>query len=538
VVVGDKYKYEGGGILLWQGTAFEKSGNYLTFTDNLGKITNKWNSWKTFRTGEIIYNSSGQLYTANSTAVLTTEPTHSSGSLNGCTAISSITITKVSGSGPSTLNLNVTSGNPVQGILNGQKISGYSLYDCDDITYWKYCGWDDHAQRSVTKNQGNIVIDTSQPLSENINALLAHYNGVLRYTAGKYYLDVETTQGSIDTSDVRTITSDDIIGRIQLTDQGTRSAFNSLTAAFSDPANKFEPRNIAFFNSSYLKADRNVPKNGNLSLSGITNYYNTRLLADTFLNKSRFGLTVNFTMRPRGILLLAGTVIQIIYNRYDWGTPGKKFRIEAIKYRPDGLVDVVAEEYDDSFYAITNIRGEGGHSPDTPVGQPVNTGIASPTNLLVTSADTADELLNGVELFWENASAANSSSVYTEIYGGVSINLFTTVTGISSNVLTTSSAHNLVPGQPIYPTSDLNEIDSTQVYYVLTTPTTTTFTVSATKGGSTLTLTGGSGLTLVFRTATLLATVPAPVRSFIDTVVNVGTGRVEKYYWVRHKVIK
>jgi len=166
-------------------------------------------------------------------------------------------------------------------------------------------GWDEHAQRYATKNQCNITIDTSAPLFDNINGLLDHYNGILRYTSGKYYLDLEEQEPDILTTDIRTITVDDIVGKIQLSDEGTRSAFNSLTASFADPANKFEARNVSFFNSEYLKADRNVPKKGNLSIPGITNYYNTRALADGFLNKSRFGLTVNVTIRPSGFLLLA-----------------------------------------------------------------------------------------------------------------------------------------------------------------------------------------------------------------------------------------
>ena len=135
-----------------------------------------------------------------------------------------------------------------------------------------------------------MVLDTSISLFENINGLLDHYNGILRYTAGKYYLDIEELADEVPNNDIRIITADDIIGRIQLSDEGSRSSFNSLTAAFADPANKFEARNISFFNSDYLKADKNVPKKGNLSVPGVTNYYNTRLLANGFLTSLGMGL--------------------------------------------------------------------------------------------------------------------------------------------------------------------------------------------------------------------------------------------------------
>lgn len=543
-VVGDVYKYTNStGKIIWQGTVSVVSGSYVTFTNVIGKLSNKWNSWKTFNDSEIVYNAAGQLFKVNSgiSQVFSTEPTTTAVPAN-MSVLPATNLTRVSGTGSATIALNITKGNPVQGIRNGQKISGYSIYDCDDVNYWKASGWDEHSQRYATKHQCNIVIDTSQPLFDNMNGLLDHFSGILRYTASKYYLEIEELAPTIATTDIRTITVDDIVGKIQLSDEGTRSAFNSLTASFADPANKFEARNVSFFNSEYLKADRNVPKKGNLSIPGVTNYYNARLLAEGFLNKSRFGLTISMTVRPSGFLLLAGSIIQVIYPRYDWLSPGKKFRIESINYQPDGLVDIVAKEYDDSFYTMVNIRKVAGTGATT---TPSTTAPGAPSNLVITSADSLTELMNGVELIWNNdPDVEASANGYTEIYGGLSPNLYITVSSINgtTDVLTTSSAHGLVPGMAVYPESDYipvsaTEIDSNLVYYVLATPTTTTFTLTATKGGSTaVNLTTGSGLSLKIRTAALLDSVPIPIRNYVDTVVNAGTGRVEKYYWVRHRV--
>jgi hypothetical protein len=411
LAVNDKYRYPASGNILWQGTVLEIQSSYVTFTDNLGKFTNKWNSWKTWQVDDVLYYNGNIYRRTTSAGINVVEPTHTGGTtVNNLQHITSLSLTKVSGSGPATVAVNLTKGNPVQGIKNGQKISGYSLYDCDDIDYWRLSGWDGHDQRYVTRNQCNITIDTSVPLFENTNGLLEHYNGILRYTAGKYYLDTEEFEPAILTTDIRTITADDIIGKIQLSDDGIRSAFNSLTAAFADPANKFEARNISFFNSDYLKADRNVPKKGNLSVPGITNYYNTRLLADGFLNKSRFGLTISMTVRPEGLLYLAGTVIQVIYPRYDWGSPGKKFRIESVTYQPDGLVDIVAKEYDDSFYSLSNIRRNQGTGATIDPGVVLVPDSSNPSNLVV-----SQNQYNQILLQW-NPGPTASSATYTEIW--------------------------------------------------------------------------------------------------------------------------
>ena len=543
------YRYPATGNIIWQGKVVESvsgkfSPNIVTFTDVIGKLTNKWNSWKSWAVGQLVYHDS-KVYRVDAEGVKITPPTHTSGTVNGLTYISSVTLTKVSGPGAD-LVLNTTSGNPVFNEKNGRKISGYSIYDSDDIDYWRLCGWDGHEQRYVTRYQTNIQIDTSVPLFDNTNGMLEHFNGILRYTAGQYYMDLEEAapivSGASSSDNIRIVTADDIIGKIQLSDEGVRSSFNSITAAFADPANKFEARNVSFFNSDYLKIDRNVPRKGNLTIPGITNYYNTRILADSYLNKSRFGLSINFTMRYQGILLLAGEVIQLVYPRYGdtWAAPGKRFRIESVTYQPDGLVDVVAKEYDDSFYGLANLSEGSSGANVTGSTIPITTPIGAPSNLIVTSADTLDELFNGVELFWDNdANALNSpATVFTEVYGGVSPNLFISVISISGGVLNTLNPHGLEVGMPVYPQVSENGIDSTKVYYVQSTPTNTTFTLSETRGGSAEVFTNGTGLDIRVRTATLLTSTPIPARSYVDNIANESTGRVEKYYWIRYKVIR
>lgn len=469
LTAGAVYKYtNSSGNIIWQGTftgreSLQANGKYyIEFDDILGKFSNKWNSWKSWKQNEIIYNNEGQCFRVNTAGVYPVEPT--SAVPGGLTYLSNnstdLVLVKESGSGPATIPITVTEGNPVQDYRAGKKISGYSLYDSDGIDYWRLTGWDGHEQRYVTRNQCNINIDTSVPLFENINSLLEHFNGILRYTAGQYYLDIEEAAGTIPTSDIRTITADDIVGKIQLSDEGTRSAFNSLTAAFPDPGNKFQAKNISFFNSDYLKADRNVPKKGNLSIPGITNYYNTRLLADSFLNKSRYGLTINMTIRPSGFLLLAGTVIQVIYPRYDWTSPGKKFRIDTVTYQPDGFVDIVAREYDDSFYGLSNVKAAAGTgaTTDTPV-------VIVPETRGPTGLQATTDKYNQIVLTWNNGPDAGIASTFTEIWR-----------------------------------ADTNDVNS----------------------------------------ASLLATVAPGVNQYIDPVAPIagGASDIDKYYWVRHKVVQ
>jgi hypothetical protein len=528
--VGDVYRYPATGDILWQGKVQTVTNPYVRFTDIIGKLTNKWNSWKSYPLNAIVYNET-RLYLVTAAGVKTTSPTHTSGTTNGLQYINAAwTLTKVSGAGPATIPP-IFSANPIRVKKNGVVTSGYSLYDADGIDYWRYIGWDGHDQRYVTQHQTNLTIDTSLPLFDNMNSLLEHFGGMLRYQRGKYYLEIEEAETGIQTTnDPRYITTNDIISKIRITDEGIRSSFNSLTVAFADPANKFEARNISFFNSEYLKADRNVSKKGTLSIPGITSYYNARLLADRYLSKSRYNLTVSFNMSPKGALLVPGRVIQIPYARYGW--TNKQFRITDITHNTDTSVDIVAEEYDDSFYVLKPVSkppavGLAGSAQQTSVG--------NPTSLIATSNTNNNEGSAGIELTWDNASGVTPDYTVTEVHVSYSPNYIVTVNNISTNTLTATAAHGLTVGMTITSDVELNGLIKDGKYYVVEVPSTTTFKLAYEKNGTPINFTSGPG-TFPFRTATIIANVPVPENSYFDPYVGGDADRIQKYYWVRHKV--
>ena len=532
VILGQTFRYPTSGPLLWQGTAVSKEPYYIEFSAIIGKLSNAWNNWKSWKQNELIYYQN-VLYKVVGSGIKTTAPTHTSGTQNGLEVVTSL---QLEGSAGQVITLNVD-GNPVRAEKNGSRVSGYSLYDCDEVNYWRYLGWDEFSQRYVTRHQTNLSIDTSLPLFDNINSLLEHFGGILRYSGGKYHLDVEQEEGVISNTDteVRNITSDHIIGKIRLTDEGTRNSFNSLTAAFADPGAKFEAKNISFFNSNYLRADRNVPRKGNLSIPGITNYYNTRILADKYLAKSRFGLTVSFNMAPRGMLLLAGVIIQLQYPKYGW--VNKKFRITSITHQEDCSVDIVAEEYDDSFYVLTKLSRQKGTGIGGGTG--TITSIGAPTNLRASNIDNEDETYSAIEIVWTNNPNATPDSVYTELYSSVSSHFDLVVTDIQDTILTTAQNHELTVGEQVVSESDLNGLFSGRTYFVVDVPADNKLILSITKGGSAASFQNGSGLAISIRSANLIATLPIPINSYLDTVNTVNTEeRATNYYWVRHKVLR
>jgi hypothetical protein len=393
------------------------------------------------------------------------------------------------------------------------------------------------------------------PIFDNTNNLLEHFGGLLRYTNGQYYLDLEEGENDIPNAanEVRNITNADFIGKIRLTDEGAKGSFNSLTVAYADPANKFEAKNISFFNSEFLKIDRNVPKKGSLSIPGITNYYNARLLSDKFLVKSRYGLTISFNMMPKGELLQAGSVIQVQYPKYGW--VNKKFRIVNLTHNTDTSVDIVAEEYDDKFYLISNIS----RPPAAALAAESNTTFnVNPSGLSTTYVLNENEIIGGIELSWNGI---KDLGVETEIYRAPVPDLFVTATGTNNlgqlNSATLFTGYAVEPF-PVISKSATNGLELDKVYY-LTVIDVDNFRISSQPTSGYLNFGNNSTLSLKFMTASLVDIVPGIVSNYTDVFSNPkpevevdplapvveltleqreAAERIVKYYWIRHKITK
>ena len=385
------------------------------FTDVAGKIAHRWTNETYFYAGELYFHN-GYLNQASSNGAISATPS--------ATNYSSLSLTRTTGSsGPSSLSVDVNStaraydGNPVVKTYNTTRAtygSGYSLYDSGDVKYWRYLGWEAKNQRYVTRHQANTVVDTARPLFENLNSMLKQFNGILRYSNGKYSLAVkkaaavpEQVTVSGVTYTIGAISDEDIIGGISVEDAGQKGTYNSVSVSVPDPQNLFESRSVTLFNSTYLKQDRMIPKKGDVRTPNISNYFNARINAKQYLDDSRAGLKINFTMAPSGLLLRAGDIIQITYSRFGW--TNKLYRIKNINFQENCLIQITAEEHNDSGYII---------QPDFPVSAvPAETAAA---NVAAPAApvldDPATNKRGGVVLNWTNSSNFDPATYTVQIF--------------------------------------------------------------------------------------------------------------------------
>ena len=417
---GQKYEYAPSGILHFRGTVLGTPVSRLigsttykevVFKDVIGKLGHKFNTWEAVSANSVIWHE-GSLH-------LLTADSASGYSLNAGNTITSLSLTQIGGGTALVLDVAQISanGNPLvkkwiadsPTSTKGSAIgSGYSLYDSDDIKYWKYIGWDSNQQRNVTRHQMNQTVSTSNPIFDNINLMLKQFNGILRYSNGKYQLAIKGRAPASYVSG-ETINEGDIIGAISLKDGGAKKTYNSVSTSIKDPHNKFESRSVSFFNSNYLKQDKSIPKKGSYGLPGITNYFNARFNINQMLDESRYGLTVSFKMMPKGYLLLPGNIIQLNYPRFGWSN--KLFRINTLAATSDCLVNITATEHNNAAYVIGNL-GKPGLGSDIETGGIQGRNIPTgPSNLAVSTST-----VGAINLTWDNAADYNPSNYTTSIH--------------------------------------------------------------------------------------------------------------------------
>jgi hypothetical protein len=360
-----------------------------------GQFQRLWNNWSYYEVGDIIYTEAdGNIFRVTSAGYIATKPTNAAP--QGTTYINTVTFFKTGATGTT-----LTS-------FYKKFVEKHSLYSADFVKYWRWIGWAHDNQRWVTRHQMNSILETTNSLFENTNSILEHYNGMLSYSNGRYELEVEAQENVPADNGVYHITQSDIIGNLNVTDDPSRKSFNTVNASISDPGNKWSNTSVSFYNSTFVKADRNVVKTGNVKFSGITNYWNGRINAEKFLRESRFPLAINFTTMPKGILMKAGQVLKIDYDRFGWND--KVFRIVDLDIQPDCLVRISAVEYNDDMYVISNARATAVTNTELP-GTAQTGAPGAPTALTATTDKLGTTILN-----WTRASTFVEATDCTEIW--------------------------------------------------------------------------------------------------------------------------
>jgi len=224
-------------------------------------------------------------------------------------------------------------------------------------------------------------------------------------------------------------------------------------------------------------------------------------------------ITISATLNGTAIVLTdaTGLTLTATFNAAGGIIPGNIYWINSVTagtYPAAGTTITVTNRYKSgTAFTITNtVTGlsalaQVGMETIQGINQKITNGTIAPWNNPTGSYQSANgynntlSTINGAEII-----RANKDFLANELVAYISSQYISTVTTTAQGgTITCSSAHNLTVGDPVVFSGTIfdNQIFATTVYWVLTTPSTTTFTISITQPGKGVqvvkTLTGGSG---------------------------------------------
>lgn len=239
---------------------------------------------------------------------------------------------------------------------------------------------------------GNQVVDTGRSLFSNVQQMLSAMRGSLPIGSGVLRLQLERdtspvfyfSHGRSDQLNHATIT-----GRIKSSGGSKKDRFNRVVVRFPNAALDFERDEVFYPDSEdpqftqWLAEDNGVLLEQNFEFNTITNKAEAIQMARIIALRSRFQLQCSFTASPAAIVVEPGDVVGITDDTRGWDA--KPFRVEQVKLKDDGDVELEFIEHQNAIYPWSGTTYEE-RTGGTNLGDPTN--IPAPTGLFITPDPT------------------------------------------------------------------------------------------------------------------------------------------------------
>jgi hypothetical protein len=209
----------------------------------------------------------------------------------------------------------------------------------------------------------NAVLDTSQKVIDNVQKLLNPMRAIFSYNQGAYILKVEKAGTA-----TKTITSDNVIGGIQIIGEKKSKKYNRIIGTFVNPSKNYQEDTVSFppaddsglplaeQHATLLAEDNNVLLEGNFSFPCVTNPYQAEELCEIILKRSRNALAINVTLTSEFLDLAVGDIVNVTYNTASFSA--KPFRVMGLTINIDSTVTVELIEHQNDFYDYSNKNQE------------------------------------------------------------------------------------------------------------------------------------------------------------------------------------
>ncbi len=241
----------------------------------------------------------------------------------------------------------------------------------------------------------NTYVDTGTSVFNNVQQMLSSMRGSLPIGSGSLRLQIETeaspvfyfSHGRSEQLNHATIT-----GKIKSNGGGKKDRFNRVVVRFPNAALDFERDEVFYPDSEdplfaeWLAEDNGVLLEQNFEFNTITNKAEALQMARIIAMRSRFQLQCGFVASPAAIVVEPGDVVGITDDTRGWDA--KPFRVEQVKLKDDGDVELEFIEHQNAIYPWNGTTYEeriGGTNLGDPTNIPAPTGLSIAPDLTLTS---------------------------------------------------------------------------------------------------------------------------------------------------------
>lgn len=209
----------------------------------------------------------------------------------------------------------------------------------------------------------NGVINTQNSLMTNCKILLSTFRGIMPYQGGKYKLriehggdDTDIAATPTDPTTVFTVTTDHLIGGVQLEGESKQHKANRVVVTYVDPEADYQPNEVVVPTEgsaddvAFLAADNGIRLEKRITMPTITDRRIAEQFALVFLKRSRTQKFLTFQTNLATTDTAVGDLIRV------QSTPLSLdgiFRIMDLRLSTQGTMEISAIEHQASTYAIS-----------------------------------------------------------------------------------------------------------------------------------------------------------------------------------------
>ena len=236
------------------------------------------------------------------------------------------------------------------------------------------------------------VIDTGTSLLNNVKNILASFNGIMPYQAGKYFVKIHHggNLADIDAAPnpppVQMVINEDVlIGGLRIQGESKQRKINQLRVTYTDPGADYQPNDVFWppsdssTYSGYLTEDNSIPLHKQIALPHCTHRERALNMAETLVKASRNKMSIQFSTTTAATNVSVGDLVRVENKNLNFNGV---FRVESMNLSGTGALGFVATEHNSNDYVLD---GHAAAAAKPTINLPNPLTVAPPTSVTVTS---------------------------------------------------------------------------------------------------------------------------------------------------------